>query len=540
MADAGHMVGGYELVGRVGSGTTATVWKARDAGLGREVALKQVPATAVAGLRAEAARLAQLDDPHVVQVFGFVEESGAAYLVTEWINGATLAEVLAAGGRLSVPQALGVVRGALLGLAHAHSRGIVHGDVSASNVLVDVEGTSRLIDFGVGGSTPAYRAPEAARGERLSPASDVYAAAAVLVHLLTGRLTPGAAPDVERTDSGLRPVLATALSADPASRYPDAAAFLAALEEAAERTYGAAWWTTAGVGGLAAPVVAVVAPIGGGAAAGGVAAATVLAPAGGAPGIGAGLAAAAAGSTRRAPRKLIAGVGAVVLLGVAGATAIAVGVGGDDGSAGRDDSSPTEERFDPVADAVPSGEYTYRALVTASDDESWLKVGEEVTRIWTITPECEEDTCTGAISSTSGSEFTATWDGATLRQTVDDDPTWMGDCRDDDGRKTGPVTVRQTQTPATITYTPTGPVDEDSGLPAELKGTYRFSETIIKYEAITGPSRPRDCPWEGNDKVKHTVTYEVTLTRGADPAVVKSEEERLSQEKQQQEQQEKP
>lgn len=537
MADAGHRVGGYELVGRVGTGTTATVWKARDPGLGREVALKQVPMTAVDGLRAEAARLAQLDDPHVVRVFGFVEDAGAAYLVTEWINGATLAEVLAAGGRLSVPQALGVVRGALLGLAHAHARGVVHGDVSASNVLVDVEGTSRLIDFGVGGSTPAYRAPEAARGEPLSPGSDVYAAAAVLVHLLTGRLIAGAAPDVEKVDGGLRPVLATALSAEPGSRYPDAAAFLAALEEAAERTYGAAWWTTAGVGGLTAPVVAAIAPIGGGAA-GGFAAATVLSPV--APGIGAGLGTAATTTGRSVPRKLLAGVGAVVLLGVAGATAIAVS-GGDDDAAARDGSSPTDEPFDPVADAAPSGEYTFRAVVTKSDDKSWLKVGDEITRIWTITPTCEEDACTGAISSTSGSEFSSTWDGATLRQTLESAvSTWQGDCLDDAGTKTGPVTVRQEQTPATVVYTPTGPVDEDSGLPTELTGSYEFSETIIKYEAITGPSRPRDCPWEGNGKIRHTATYEVSITRGADPEVVKSEDERIRQEKQQAEQQETP
>ncbi|WP_207009551.1 serine/threonine-protein kinase [Nocardioides aromaticivorans] len=539
MADAGPaVVGGYELVGRVGTGSTATVWKARDPGLGRDVALKQVPAAAVEGLRAEAARLAQLDDPHVVQVFGFVEEAGAAYLVVEWIDGATLAEVLAAGGRLSVPQALGVVRGALLGLAHAHARGIVHGDVSASNVLVDVAGTSRLIDFGVGGSTPAYRAPEAARGETLSPAADVYAAAAVLVHLLTGQLDPGAAPAVDRADSGLRPVLATALAPEPEARYPDAAAFLAALEEAAERTYGPAWWTTAGVGGMVAPVVAAVAPLGGGAA-GGITAATVLSPV--APSLASGLGAAAVTTSRRAPTKLLAGVGALVLLGAAGATAIAVTNGDDEKSAGGAGSSPTKEAFAPVVDAVPSGEYTFRAVVTKTDDKTWLKVGDEITRIWTLTPTCDEDACTGSITSTSGSEFESAWDGATLQQrTPAGDSTWVGDCQDDDGTKTGKVTVRQQQTPRDVTLTPTGPVDEDSGLPAELTGSYQFSETIIKYAAISGPSRPRDCPWEGNQKVTHTATYEVTLTRGADPEVVKSEEERVQQEKKQAEQQETP
>lgn len=533
-------VGGYELVGRVGTGSTATVWKARDPGLGRWVALKQVPAAAVDGLRVEAARLAQLDDPHVVQVFGFVEEADAAYLVVEWIDGATLAEVLAAGGRLSVPQALGVVRGALLGLAHAHARGIVHGDVAASNVLVDIEGTSRLIDFGVGGSTPAYRAPEAARGEPLSPAADVYAAAAVLVHLLTGQLTPGATPDVDRTDGGLRPVLATALAAEPQARYADAAAFLAALEEAAERTYGATWWTTAGVGGLVAPVVAAVAPIGGGAA-GGISAATVLSPA--APGLASGLGAAAVTTGRRAPKGLLVGVGALVLLGVAGATALAVR-GGDDEPAGRGadrEAAPTEE-FDPVVDAVPTGEYTFRSVVTKTDDPTWLKVGTEFNRIWTFAPSCEPGStaCTGSITSSSGSEFESAWDGATLRESVAEPvTTYVAECLRDTGEKAGPVTVRQTTTNPVV-YSPSSPVDEATGLPAELTGSYEVTETIIKYDAISGPSRPRDCPWDGNNKIRHTATYEVTITLGADPAVVKAEEERVRQEKQQAEQQEKP
>lgn len=237
-------VGGYELIGRVGTGATGVVWKARDPGLGRNVALKEVPAAAAATLRTEASRLAALNDPHVVSVYGFFEEAGSAYLVEEWVEGATLSAVLAESGPLSTPQALGVCRGALLGLAHAHDMGVVHGDVSAVNVLVDTAGVSRLIDFGVGGSTPAYRSPEATTGGPLAPSSDVYAAATLVAELLG------------TVDPRLVPVLERARLPQPADRYPDAAAFLVALEEAARATYGTTWWTEAGMAVLVAPAVA--------------------------------------------------------------------------------------------------------------------------------------------------------------------------------------------------------------------------------------------------------------------------------------------
>lgn len=533
-------VGGYAVIGRVGSGATGTVFKARDAGLGRDVALKRVPAASVAGLRAEAARLAQLDDPHVVSVYGFVQEPDAAYLVLEWIEGATLAEVLAAGGRLSVAQALGVCRGALSGLAHAHARGIVHGDVSASNVLVDTAGDSRLIDFGVGGSTPAYRAPEVGAGAPLSPAVDVYAAAAVLVHLLTGRATPDNSPDLGHVDSGIRPVLATALSPAPGDRFPDAAAFLAALEEAAERTYGAAWWTTAGVPALVAPAIAVMVPLGGGVAGvGGVIGTTIAGGAGGA-------------GRKALPWKVVVGAGAAALVIIAGAvTAIAVtGDDGDDaaerGSSSDDDEpsdAASDPTIDPVVDTVPSGEYTYRQVATASNDPSWVKVGESTDRIWTITADCASaDDCGGSITSSSGSTFTFTWDGSTLSQALDNAvATEEGDCTDDTGQVVGRVTLEAEQTPVPLTYTPTGAIDAETGLAEAYTSGYRFTQTIIDYVDFQGgPSRPRDCPFTGINKIQRAARYEVTLTRGADPGVAAAEEKRIAKEEAAQEPSEEP
>lgn len=525
------VVGGYEVVGRVGAGSAGTVFKARDAGLGRDVALKRVPAHAVAGLRAEAARLAALDDPHVVSVFGFVEEPGAAYLVLEWVEGATLAEVLAVGGKLSVAQALGVTRGALLGLAHAHSRGIVHGDVSATNVLVDTAGESRLIDFGVGGSTPAYRAPEASSGVTMTPAADVYAAAAVLVHLLSGQLKPDAVPVLNRVDAGIRPVLAKALAPAPTDRYPEAAAFLAALEEVAERTYGAAWWTTAGIPALVAPGVALMVPLGGGAAGVGVGGVGV----GGVVGVAVPGLAGAAGETGRkgTPWKIIAAAGAAVSVIVAGGvTAVALSSGDDksDKGSSANDGRPEKEP-DPVVDTVPTGEYTLRQVVIASTDPS--EVGDTTERIWTFAPDCPSaDDCGGTIVSSSGSTFTFTWDGSSFLQTIEDPVyTEQGDCTDEDDRIVGESRLQTEDTPVR-TFNAVGPVDPDTGFAQEFTSTYRVSQTIIEYVDFEGgPSRPKDCPFTGIDKIKRTLRYQVTVTIGADPAVVAAEEKRIADEK---------
>lgn len=243
----------FQLLGRVSTGLSGVVWKACDTGLDRLVALKQITDES----SAEASALASISSEHVVQVFGVVEETGRTYLVEEWIDGATLAEVLRGSGPLSPGQALSVSRGALSGLADVHRAGFVHGDVSAANVIVDADGVSKLIDFGsvvrtgdrARAATGAFAAPEVLAGATVSPPSDVYAAAAVLAMLLHGRTET--TPSTRGVNIEVKSVLDRALGPDPAARYQDAAQFLAALEEAARRRYGPAWFTQAGLGALA-------------------------------------------------------------------------------------------------------------------------------------------------------------------------------------------------------------------------------------------------------------------------------------------------
>jgi serine/threonine-protein kinase len=407
-------LGGYELVGKVGQGASATVWKANDARLARTVALKQAGSTSseqASYLRTEAATLAALDDEHIVAVYGFFEESGSAYLVEQWIDGATLSAVVATSARFTTQQALGVARGALLGLSHAHARGVTHGDVSAANILVDLQGVSRLIDFGFSASgTPAYRSPEVAAGGQTTPASDVYSAAAVLVHLLTGQAaTPPATGGV---DAALRQVLDTALADEPAQRYPTATEFLAALEAVAVKRYGTAWWTQAGVGALVAPAVAGVVAV----ETGGATATAVV-----------------AGS--HTGRLLIAiGAAAVIVVG-GGVVALAAthhkhttphhasppaaaapAVPSSSASPVSDDSpSPS-----PAA-LVPQGVWqiaTTKAVVTQRSGAK-KKQSNGDPSIWTFSPsQCTGSTCVGTISSSSGRTFPYRWDGKALRVTA--------------------------------------------------------------------------------------------------------------------------
>ena len=271
--------GKYGVVGRVGAGSTGVVWLANDPSLDRQVAIKQLAPELVsndrfrARFRGEARVLASLSSPNVVAVYDYVEEPERAYLVEEWVDGSSLARVVEAAGRLTPAQAVGVLRGALHGLATAHVAGLVHGDVTPGNVVVAQDGTSKLIDFGlsvpsgsVGTSgTPGYASPEAVDGTALDARSDVYSAACVLFELLAGRppyqgdtadsiaaqQVAAEVPRLPDVHPRLADVVARAMAKDPAMRPQDASAFLRELEEEADRDLGIGWDAAASVASLA-------------------------------------------------------------------------------------------------------------------------------------------------------------------------------------------------------------------------------------------------------------------------------------------------
>ncbi len=209
IADAiGRVLGDrYRLVTPVGTGASAHVYLAEDVTLSRRVAIKLLhPALAgdaafLKRFRAEARAVAALNHPNVLQVYDWGEQDGQPYLVTEFLAGGSLRQLLDAGGRLTPSQAVHVGLEATAALDYAHRRGVVHRDVKPANLLFDADGRLRIADFGVARAlaeaawtepegallgTARYAAPEQAEGLALDGKADVYALALVLVEAVTG------------------------------------------------------------------------------------------------------------------------------------------------------------------------------------------------------------------------------------------------------------------------------------------------------------------------------------------------------------------
>ncbi|MBO2455116.1 protein kinase [Actinomadura barringtoniae] len=300
-------VEGFTEVRELGAGGQGRVVLARHATAGTPVAIKYLPPDAdprdIERLRGEALMLGRVDDPHVVRLYRFVTgEEGAAALVMEAVNGVSLKEVLAEHGAMEPEAALTVLKGSLLGLAAAHGIGVVHRDYKPANVVVQPDGVSKLIDFGIAasagegaaGGTPAYMAPEQWDRRPASTATDVYAATCVFFECVTGRRPYGSAAGhrtepipAEAVPEGLRDLITRGMAKSPAERPPGAAAFVRELETAASAAYGPSW-EARGLRGLALAAAALAALFPLGAAALGTGAATGLAAGGAAGGAAAG------------------------------------------------------------------------------------------------------------------------------------------------------------------------------------------------------------------------------------------------------------
>ena len=207
----GRVIDGRYAIGEpIGRGATSNVYRAFQRSLGREVAIKlcsQRPAAPEAVARfANEARLLGLVAPHPQAVCVFdvgVTGAGAPYLVTELVQGRTLAEVLRQEGALAVGRATGIARDIAGLLAAAHFHDIVHRDLKPANVMLSSERSAdelvKVVDFGLATrrddqatlpdrlcGTPGYMAPEIIAGEPASPASDVYSLGVVLYQMLSG------------------------------------------------------------------------------------------------------------------------------------------------------------------------------------------------------------------------------------------------------------------------------------------------------------------------------------------------------------------
>jgi eukaryotic-like serine/threonine-protein kinase len=214
MMEAGTLSGRYDLGNRLGSGGMSNVYRATDLTLERTVAVKILAEHLsdderfVARFRREALAVAKLIHPNIVQVYDTGIDEGRHYIVMEYVEGRSGAQILQRQGPLDPETAAEAGVQACAGLDYAHRRGIIHRDVKPGNLMVvggPVGGgpmTVKLTDFGIAralaqtritqvGSvvgTAAYLAPEQVRGEEATPATDVYALGVVLYQFLTGRL----------------------------------------------------------------------------------------------------------------------------------------------------------------------------------------------------------------------------------------------------------------------------------------------------------------------------------------------------------------
>jgi serine/threonine-protein kinase len=219
---AGSSLGSYEILALLGAGGMGEVYRAKDTKLGRDVALKILPASftidpeRVARFRREAQVLASLNHPHIAQIYGLEEANGTQFLVLELVDGESLDKRIARGP-IPVDEALGIAKQIAEALEAAHEKGIIHRDLKPANIVLTIDGNVKVLDFGLakavettGGSvdamnsptitspammtgvgvilgTAAYMAPEQAKGRAADKRSDIWAFGCVLYEMLTSK-----------------------------------------------------------------------------------------------------------------------------------------------------------------------------------------------------------------------------------------------------------------------------------------------------------------------------------------------------------------
>ncbi len=260
-------IGRFEIRRLLGEGAQSAVFLAWDPHLQREVAIKTlhfsdaVPGQGAALLQ-EARAVAGLRHPAIVPVFEAGEQQGDPYLVFEYVEGPTLAQLMAQHGAMPAARAVEIVCAVLGAIDEAHRHGIVHRDLKPSNILIGGTGEARVMDFGIATrvaeapqqqgaalvGTPSYMAPEYIESRQYTFRSDLFAVGLILYEMVSGeRAVVGASPPITmqniadgkfclslastgRIDEKLRAVIARATARDPALRHDSAAQMLQSLQ----------------------------------------------------------------------------------------------------------------------------------------------------------------------------------------------------------------------------------------------------------------------------------------------------------------------
>src|SRR3954454_15533217 len=198
------LAGRYRVIDRLGAGGMATVYLAEDERLGRKVAVKRLhadsPEDSAQRFEREAKVGASLSHPNLVTVFDTVADDEGVLIVTEYVAGENLAQLMARE-RVPAEQAVSIIRQVAGALDHAHQAGVVHRDVKPPNILISPDGKAKVVDLGIATATertqitaagtvlgtPSYMAPEQLEGHKITKAVDIYALGAVAFELLSGQ-----------------------------------------------------------------------------------------------------------------------------------------------------------------------------------------------------------------------------------------------------------------------------------------------------------------------------------------------------------------
>ncbi len=261
----GTQVGPYLIIEQIGRGGMASVYKAYEEALARHVAIKVLPEFFAeekeyrVRFQVEAVAVAKLRHLNILSVFAYGEENGIPYIVSEFMDGGTLAERL--NGAVAVEEVVALLEPIASALDYAHGQGVLHRDIKPSNIMLLGDGTPVLTDFGlaklleadtvtISGTvlgTPEYMAPELCAGEAAGTRADLYSLAVVAYQMLSGQVpfkgpTPGATivaqihdplPPAHEVNPNLpEPVAAIlhkALAKVPEDRYESAIEFITAL-----------------------------------------------------------------------------------------------------------------------------------------------------------------------------------------------------------------------------------------------------------------------------------------------------------------------
>jgi len=266
----GEQLSNYKIIGKLGKGGMATVYKAHELSLNRVVALKVLSPQLsedrdyIKRFQREAQAAAQLNHPHIVQVYAIGEEKGVHYFAMEYIKGSSLAQIKKEKGVLPPEEAVTVIKQVADALAEAHGVGLVHRDIKPSNIMIDALGRAKVTDFGIAyvshaqtkltreGSiigTPEYLSPEQCEGKTVDRRSDIYSLGVTLYEVLTGKtpyeadtpvsmlmkIVKGDFPPISEVNPNvpapLRDIVEKMMQTDPNKRYGDMEKVKKALEE---------------------------------------------------------------------------------------------------------------------------------------------------------------------------------------------------------------------------------------------------------------------------------------------------------------------